>query len=172
MYDSGFDGMFNALVNNTVGIGQHGLAKPIAEEEMIMEADNSTNTAMTNIDDLTIAQLRQLAQEALDRRNVDIEAVSVQIPAEDAKHPYTIGSNIIVRMVTTIITGRLVWVGDHELVLEDPAWIADTGRWNQVISGDHEVLEEVEPGDGPVIIGRGAILDVWPWIGLLPRDVR
>lgn len=54
-------------------------------------------------------------------------------------------------------TGKLVWVGDKELVLENPAWIADSGRFMQAIRNG--VLDEVEPMNDTAIIGRGAIVD-------------
>ena len=43
-------------------------------------------------------------------------------------HPFEIGVLYMIRTVTMIQTGRLVSVCPQELVLEDAAWIADTGR--------------------------------------------
>lgn len=42
--------------------------------------------------------------------------------------PWNVGANYLIRTVTMIDTGRLVDVGPQELVLEEAAWIADTGR--------------------------------------------
>ena len=72
--------------------------------------------------------------------------------------PYTIGANYLIRTVTHTYTGKLIWVGDKELVLDTCAWIADSGRWAGAVA--NATFEEVEPmGDGSVIIGRGAIVD-------------
>lgn len=71
---------------------------------------------------------------------------------------WEIGKNYLIRTVTMIDTGRLVAVGEHELVLEDAAWIADTGRFAQAVAKAE--FGEVEPfPDGRVIIGRGSIVD-------------
>lgn len=54
--------------------------------------------------------------------------------------------------------GRLVAVGEHELVLEDASWIADTGRFSDALKTCE--FNEVEPfPDGRVIIGRGSVID-------------
>lgn len=86
-------------------------------------------------------------------------------------HPYQVGEIYLIRTVTMIQTGRLKWVGDKELVLEDAAWIADTGRFSDALL-NMDALGEVEPfPDGDVIIGRGAIIDatIPRWEGKLPR---
>jgi hypothetical protein len=71
---------------------------------------------------------------------------------------WVIGKPYLIRTVTMIQTGRLIKVTDKELVLEEAAWIADTGRFSDaLVSLD---FGEVEPfPDGFVIIGRGAIID-------------
>jgi hypothetical protein len=95
--------------------------------------------------------------------------------AEEVRSPisdgvWEIGANYLIRTVTMIDTGRLVRVTEHELVLEDAAWIADTGRYADALqSGD---FNEVEPfPDGQVIVGRGAIIDAVK-IPKVPRDQK
>ncbi len=97
------------------------------------------------IDDLTIGEARQLAQLF----------GTHTIPTE---HCWEIGKNYLIRTVTMIDTGRLVAVTEHELVLEDAAWIADTGRFSQAI--EKADFGEVEPFPaGRVIVGRGSVID-------------
>jgi hypothetical protein len=73
-------------------------------------------------------------------------------------NPYKIGANYLIRTVTMIDTGRLVEVTDHELVLEDAAWIADTGRFSDALRRCD--FNEIEPfPSGRVIVGRGAVVD-------------
>jgi hypothetical protein len=81
-----------------------------------------------------------------------------ELPVMDAvTAPYIIGANYLIRTVTHTYTGKLVWVGEKELVLDTCAWIADSGRWMSAVSNG--TLDEIEPmGDGKVI-GRGAIVD-------------
>ena len=72
--------------------------------------------------------------------------------------PWEIGKIYLIRTVSMIDTGRLVAVTDQELVLEDAAWIADTGRFMQALATAN--FAEVEPfPSGKVIIGRGSIID-------------
>ena len=97
-----------------------------------------------NIDTLTIAEAREIAR---------LFGAQPQ-----TGHPYTIGSPYFIRTVTHHHTGRLVAVTEHELVLEDAAWIADDGRFADALKTGN--FSEVEPfPDGPVIIGRGSIID-------------
>ena len=72
--------------------------------------------------------------------------------------PYEIGKNYFVRTVTHYLTGRVLRVTQQEIVVEDAAWIADTGRFADAIK--NASFDEVEPyPDGQVIIGRGAVID-------------
>ena len=71
---------------------------------------------------------------------------------------WEIGKNYLIRTVTMIDTGRLAAVGDHELVLEDAAWVADTGRFQQALENCSFSEVEMFP-KGRVIIGRAAVID-------------
>jgi len=72
--------------------------------------------------------------------------------------PWEIGKKYMIRTVTMIDTGVLVAVTPQELVLQDAAWIADTGRFAQAVKKCE--FNEVEPfPDGRVIVGRGSIID-------------
>jgi len=75
--------------------------------------------------------------------------------------PFEIGKNYLVRTVTMIYTGKLEAVFDKELVFSMVAWIPETERWQQ--SCEKGVFREVEPypKDAKVIIGRGAVLDMF-----------
>ena len=78
--------------------------------------------------------------------------------SKDNDHAWDIGSCYLIRTVTMIQTGRLVRVTPQELVLHEAAWIADTGRFADALRSLDFL--EVEPfPDGPVIVGRGAIVD-------------
>jgi hypothetical protein len=90
------------------------------------------------------------------------------VVAKSINRVWEIGKNYLIRTVTMIDTGRLVAVTPQELVLEDAAWIADTGRFAQAISTGS--FNEIEPfPDGcRVIIGRAAIIDAVQ-ITTLPR---
>lgn len=84
--------------------------------------------------------------------------------------PWKLGQAYLIRGVTNYWTGRLEAVHEGFLVLADAAWIADTGRYNEAVSKG--LLSEVEPVDGPAIIGSGAIMDACEWRFDLPRAVK
>jgi hypothetical protein len=100
-----------------------------------------------NVEELTVKQVRQL------------QALFGQQPQQqETKHPFRIGANYFIRTVTMNHTGRLVEVTPTELVLEDAAWIADSGRFADALK--KSLFDEIEPFPaGRVIVGRGAIID-------------
>lgn len=78
--------------------------------------------------------------------------------SKDIAYPYELGAVYLIRTVTMIDTGRVVAATEHEIVLEDAAWIADTGRFANALTSLE--FSEVEPfPDGQVIVGRGAVVD-------------
>ena len=81
--------------------------------------------------------------------------------------PYKIGACYLFRLVTNYRTGRVVAVFPQEIVLEDSAWVCDTGRYADCLRNG--TFNEVEPSPGNVIIGRGSIVDVDEWNHPLPR---
>jgi len=86
---------------------------------------------------------------------------------KERKGAWTIGEKYIIRTVTMMHTGRLVYVDDKELILEGAAWIADSGRWSDALATG--TLNEIEPFDDDVVIGRSAIIDATIWKHALPK---
>jgi hypothetical protein len=75
---------------------------------------------------------------------------------------WKIGKLYFIRTVTMYLVGELIAFDDHELILRDAAWVADTGRFAEAMRTGS--LREVEPyPDGEVLVGRGAIVDAAPW---------
>jgi hypothetical protein len=111
------------------------------------------------IDELTISEAKELAAmfgkcEVV--KNIDSH--------------WKIGKVYLIRTVTMIDTGKLVAVTPQELVLENAAWIASTGRFSDALKKCE--FGEVEPfPDGEVIIGRGAIIEAVV-IKSAPRDQK
>ena len=76
---------------------------------------------------------------------------------------------VFIRTVTHYFLGELVNQTPSEMVLRNAAWIADTGRYAQFLSG--ESVNEVEPyPDGvEVHVNAGAIVDWIEWPHALLR---
>jgi hypothetical protein len=109
-----------------------------------------------NINDLTIGEAKALAK------------MFGNNSCDDS--PYEIGKNYLIRTVTMIDTGRLVAVTPQELVLEDAAWIADTGRFSDSLATCN--FNEVEPYPAVrVIIGRGTVVEALQ-IAKLPKEKK
>lgn len=87
-----------------------------------------------------------------------------------SKNPLAIGETVIIRTVTFYYTGRIVAVGSAFVVLDDAAWIPDTGRWSTALQTGQ--LAAVEPYPSLVSVSMGSIVDVAPWSHELPRIAK
>jgi hypothetical protein len=86
-------------------------------------------------------------------------------------YPYIIGERYYIEQVTKYFTGRLIGITEKELILDQCAWIASTGRFNVAMANGN--FDEVEPfPDGPVFVMRGAGIIVTPWRLILPRVTK
>ena len=111
-----------------------------------------------DIESLTVGEVREIAR---------LVATAFQPAAKQAEHPWQIGKIYLIRTVTMIQTGRLKRVTAQELVIEEAAWIADTGRFADGLKSLE--FSEVEPfPDGEVIVGRGGLIDAVE----IPRVLR
>lgn len=108
-----------------------------------------------SIDELTVGQARQLAS---------------LFGSGTQTHPWKVGTAYLIRTVTNYWTGRVVDVHPDTLVLEDAAWVSDTGRYHQAVATGS--LSEVEPVSRAVIVGRGSIVDATEWPFALPKDAK
>ena len=84
---------------------------------------------------------------------------------------WIVGSSYFLRTVTHHLTGRLVSIDEHEIVLADAAWIADDGRFADAMANG--AFSEVEPYPaGLVAVGRGSLVDACVWTHALPRTQK
>lgn len=106
-------------------------------------------------------------------RVADIPRQKIKAPTGDKSNPFMeVGKNYFIRTVTHYFTGRLIWVGDKEIALEDVAWIADTGRFNEFVKGSSGNEIEPFPVSQPVVVGRGSIIDMTERVGGLLLVVK
>lgn len=111
---------------------------------------------MTNIDNLTVKEIKHI--QCLLRGSGEIT------------HPYQVGKSYFIRTVTHYYTGRIEKVTNKEIILSDAAWIPDTGRFHDALRTGN--LNEVEPFESEIIIGRGAVIDACVWKHDLPRTQK
>lgn len=90
--------------------------------------------------------------------------------SRDDDTAFRVGEKYLIRCVTFFYTGRVKQITSSEIVLEDAAWIADTGRFADCLKSG--VPSEVEPFSTPVIIPRGSIVDASVWLHNLPREQK
>ena len=62
---------------------------------------------------------------------------------------------------------RIISTDQESSLLDDAAWVADSGRFSTALTTGE--LNEVEPFPGSCYVSRGAIVDVSPWQHDLPR---
>lgn len=82
--------------------------------------------------------------------------------------PFTVGENIFIRTVTHYQVGKVANFGVDFIVLTNASWVADTGRFAEALKTGK--LDEVEcmaflPW---VVVGWGAVVDIFPWAHDLP----
>ena len=81
-----------------------------------------------------------------------------------------VGKKVFIRTVTNYYTGLVKKIDKTGVILEQAAWIADTGRFNNALSTG--VLNEVEPYTSPVWIPLTVIVDATSWNFDLPKVVK
>lgn len=108
-----------------------------------------------NVDDITVKQAKEIMALFGVQPTVSNNTQAI-VQTLDAH--WEIGKVYLIRTVTMIDTGIVTAVTDKEVVLEDAAWIADTGRFADALKQCE--FNEVEPFPaGKVIINRAAIID-------------
>lgn len=106
----------------------------------------------TNIEEIEINKIKYVMKDSTRH---------VEIPKGDESNPFfVVGLSYFIRTVTHYFTGRLIWVGEKEICLEDACWIANTGRFHKFIDGKEVDESEPFPRGARVIIGRGSIIDM------------
>lgn len=81
-----------------------------------------------------------------------------------------LGKGVFVRTVTHHHTGRLTGYDKQFLVLDEAAWVADSGRWADALRTG--VLNEVEPFPYRCLVAVGAVVDICAWDHELPREQK
>jgi hypothetical protein len=84
--------------------------------------------------------------------------------------PFEVGQQWLIRTVTFAVTGRVKAIKGKFLVLNEAAWIADTGRFGECI--EMGSLSEVEAVTADVVVNTDSIVDAYVWRHLLPKETK
>ena len=76
-----------------------------------------------------------------------------------------VGQSFFIRTVTYHLTGKVKKIIGNMIILENAAWIADSGRFMNAIKEGK--VNEVEPV-GDALVNLNAITDMFPWRHKLP----
>ena len=117
---------------------------------------------MTTPTTITIDSIRYVREDSLP------QAASFAVPETGV--PFEIGKAYLIRTVTMTLTGRVTAIIGSFLVLEDAAWIADTGRFTECIKDG--TVNECEPVAVPVRVSMPSIVDAYDWTHPLPRSIK
>ena len=81
--------------------------------------------------------------------------------------PFIIGKSYLIRTVTHIQIGTVEDIKGNFLIMNNGAWIADTGRFHDCLMNG--ALGEVEPFPGRFGVNVEPIIDFCEWTHKLPR---
>lgn len=110
--------------------------------------------------------LKQLTElEELEKK---VETKKSELEYKKLDVPFKVGGCYFIRTVTYFATGRVKAIVGNFLVLDDAAWIADTGRFREAIMKG--ILNEVEPVDVDMFVNINSITDAFDWRHKLPRE--
>jgi len=85
--------------------------------------------------------------------------------------PFKVGEKYFIRTITYHLTGRVKEIVGKFLVMEDAAWIADSGRFNETTKNGS--LDEVEPFNGKeTYLNIDSVVDAFLWTFDLPNSQK
>lgn len=115
-----------------------------------------------NINELTIGQVKEITNLFVDKTE------------SKKSYPFQIGKNYFIRTVTNFYVGKLEAVYDDVLVLSQASWVADTGRFHDMLKSglESQSSSEIEPFVNDILIFRGALVDATVYDFLLPTNQK
>lgn len=81
--------------------------------------------------------------------------------------PFQVGDIVLIRTVTMYQVGRVAHVANDFITLTEASWVAEIGRLGEALESGK--LREVEKAPEWICVGRGAIVDIFPWRHELPK---
>jgi len=117
------------------------------------------------------------AKKELEKELQELESLESKVKEKKEKKtyenlevPFQIGKAYFIRTVTYFATGKVKAIVGNFLVLEEAAWIADTGRFSNALASG--VLSEVEPVEVDMFLNLNSITDAFVWKHSLPNKQK
>lgn len=86
------------------------------------------------------------------------------------EHAFPAGHYMYFRCVTYHYVGKIERVLPYEVLLSNPVWVADSGKWQRA----YETGELTDYMHGPdyLLLGRLSIVDAGPWTAAPPKYIK
>jgi hypothetical protein len=84
--------------------------------------------------------------------------------------PFEVDQTWLIRTVTFAVTGRVKAIKGKFLVLNEAAWIADTGRFGECI--EMGSLSEVEAVTADVVVNTDSIVDAYSLETFITKETK
>jgi hypothetical protein len=97
-----------------------------------------------------------------------MDAIRTDQPPTNSPYAKYIGKAVFIRTVTHHHTGRVVAISGDVITLADAAWVADDGRFADMLKTGKP--SEVEPFVDNVDVNMAAAIDVTLWGHPLPKE--
>jgi len=122
-----------------------------------------------SMEDLSIKEAKQKLQEL-----TELSQLLNQPVQEKNSSSWEIGKNIYIATVTHHYVGKLISIGEKELVITNACWVADDGRFHKFMEGkiDDNVEFEPFPKNLNVMVGRGSVIVACKWDYPLPNKAK
>lgn len=90
------------------------------------------------------------------------------------KTNFKVGEKYLIRTATMCLVGRIVSVDGLEILIQNASWVADTGRFYDMLKNGLENIDhsEIEPFIDDVIVGRLSLIDATPYKHKLPVNQK
>lgn len=113
-------------------------------------------------------KLDQIKKLLTELENSEEKNVSLELSQPEL--PFKIGQGYLIRTVTLYYTARVSDMIGKFLVLDECAWIADTGRFMEAVQKG--TFGEVEPMGNSIILNSDSIIDATPINFKLPKEQK
>ena len=120
---------------------------------------------------------KSFTKEELQQQLKELETLENKVKDKKSKKdymylavPFKVGAAYFIRTVTYFATGRVKAIVGHFLVLEEAAWVADTGRFSDYMAKG--IASEVEPVTTDMFVNMNSITDAFPWNHKLLREQK